>query len=144
MIGWATYGSDECLVLLLLAVGFSVDVDVDVVNDWQVVKFEMLAPETQFVLLLPGCPRVQCLVQAQLAEITVGQKPKRALDGQLEPLVTSHRSCAWFVPTPLDGRSVKILVYSALRFFRLVSRLTFPLVLQVQELLPTNQFSVIC
>lgn len=43
-------------------------------NDGKIVEFEMLAPEAQFVLLLPRRPRVQRLVQTQLAKVTVPVK----------------------------------------------------------------------
>ena len=65
----STYGADEGLVLLLLAISLAVEVDVDGVHDGQVVEFKVFAPEAQFVLLFAGRASVQGLVQTQLAEI---------------------------------------------------------------------------
>lgn len=63
--------TDKRFVLLLFTVSFSVQVDVDVVDDGQVIELEMLAPEAQVVLLLASGSGVHVSVQAQLTEIPI-------------------------------------------------------------------------
>ncbi len=61
--------TNKCFVLFLLTIGFPVEIDVDVVDDGQVVKLEMLAPKAQIDFLFAGRPSVQVLVQTQFAKV---------------------------------------------------------------------------
>jgi hypothetical protein len=61
--------TNKGFILFLLTVGFPVEIDVDVVDDGQVVKLEMLAPKAQIVFLFAGRPGVQVLVQTQFAKV---------------------------------------------------------------------------
>lgn len=69
MIVKLVWRTDKCFIFLLFTIGLSIQIDVDIVNDGQVIKLEMLAPKTEIVLLFAGCPCVQVLVQTQLTKI---------------------------------------------------------------------------
>jgi hypothetical protein len=70
--------TNKRFVLLLLAVGFSVQININIVDDGQVVELEMLAPKAQIILLFSGRPGVQVFVQTKFAKIpkTKSQKYK--------------------------------------------------------------------
>ena len=56
-------------ISFLFSVRFPIKVYVDDVDRWQIMKLEVLAPETHIDFLFRRSPRIQRLVQAQLPEI---------------------------------------------------------------------------